>query len=278
MNHNDTKIGKDYFIMELEKAGIPTRSNGKLRQTHREYIDLNTVILPYIKFEHPEFNRVLNEIRSTRITETKGALQLSAVINGFSYDFGLGGIHGSVSGQTVKSCCDFIILDADVKSYYPNITIVNRIYPEHLSDVFCDVYDDVYQQRLSHAKGTPENAVMKLALNGVYGDSNSEYSAFYDPKYTMSVTINGQLMLCMLAEQLIKIPKLTVISINTDGICCKVPKIHTEQYYKVCDWWSEYTGLTLEYDYYKLMAIRDVNNFIGLQYEEAEIDADIKKP
>lgn len=103
MNHNDTKIGKDYFIMELEKANIATRDSDGLRQTFREHIDLCDCVLPYIQFEHPEFNRVLDTIKSTRIYETKGALQLSAVINGFSYDFGLGGIHGAVTGRTFRA-------------------------------------------------------------------------------------------------------------------------------------------------------------------------------
>lgn len=44
-----------------------------------------------------------------------------------------------------------------------------------------------------YAKGTPENAMLKLALNSVYGDSNNQYSVFYDPMYTMKITVNGQL-------------------------------------------------------------------------------------
>ena len=56
-------------------------------------------------------------------------------------------------------------------------------------------HEDVYNQRKSFAKGTAENAMLKLALNSVYGDSNNKYSVFYDPKYTMNITINGQLSL-----------------------------------------------------------------------------------
>jgi hypothetical protein len=264
MNHNDTKIGKDYFIMELEKVGIPTRSNGKLRQTHRDYIDLCDVIFPYIRFEHPEFNRILSEIKSTRITETKGSMKWSALISGFSYDLGLGGIHGSVSGQTILANDDYEILDLDFASWYPHLSFKNNVYPEHLSPKFCEIYQDVYNQRKTHAKGSPENAMMKLALNGVYGDSNSVYSPFYDPKYTMTITINGQLILCMLAEQLLKIPNLTTIQINTDGITVRYPRKYKQQLELVWKWIEQLTGVELEGVTYSKMAIADVNNYIAV--------------
>jgi hypothetical protein len=47
--------------------------------------------------------------------------------------------------------------------------------------------------RTSFKKGTPENAMLKLALNGAYGKSLSEHSVLYDPKFGLTVTINGQL-------------------------------------------------------------------------------------
>lgn len=73
LNWNDTKIGSEFFIMELEKAGINCYdSQGKARKTKRTYIDLQNCIFPYIKFERPEFNAILEWLRKQRITETKG--------------------------------------------------------------------------------------------------------------------------------------------------------------------------------------------------------------
>jgi len=64
MNHNDTKIGKDYFVMKLEEVGVACyeySSKGRTpRQTKRPVIDLKDAILPWIEFKSPEFNRVLN--------------------------------------------------------------------------------------------------------------------------------------------------------------------------------------------------------------------------
>lgn len=267
MNHNDTKIGKDYFIMELEKSGVQCFEPGsrKPRQTHRLSIALNSVIFPYVRFEQPEFNRVLNWLRQQVITETKGVFtDLSADINGFSFDFGTGGIHGSIESQTIRSTENYVIIDLDVASFYPNLAISNELYPAHLGKQFCTIYKNVYDMRSSYPKGTPENAMLKLALNGVYGDSNNVYSPFYDPAYTMAITINGQLLLCMLAEELLKIPGLSMIQANTDGLTVYVPRVFTGQVEQVRHAWEKLTRLQLEEAIYDVMFIRDVNNYIAV--------------
>lgn len=112
MNHNDTKIGKDYFLMELEKAGFQTKNV----RTKRPFIDLKDVIFPYVKFERPEFNQVLDWLKNQRITETKGVFKnLNADIDGFKFVFGLGGIHGSIESQSVYSDDKMVIIDLDVR-------------------------------------------------------------------------------------------------------------------------------------------------------------------
>lgn len=271
-NFNDTKIGKNYFIEELEKASpgcCYDRTSGRKvkRQTLRpDGINLGEVILPTITFEQSEFTRVTEYIRSTTITKTKDAPEfkdLTAVVNGFEYVFGTGGIHGSIESTIVRSDDDHMIVDLDVASYYPNLAIVNRFHPAHLGDLFCDLYGGLYEMRKQHKKGTLENAMLKLALNGSYGDTNSKFSPLFDPQMTMSVTINGQLQLCMLAEQLIKIPSLRMIQINTDGLTVHVPRIYRDHIEAIRKWWEEVTQLELESNEYKAMYIRDVNAYIA---------------
>jgi hypothetical protein len=336
MNHNDTKIGKDYFIMVLEESIPGVCYNGrKINQTKREYIDLKDCIFNYVQFKRPEFQSILNWIKNQRITETKGVFtdilesdlgdvakyakmrtkrqklfkepsttiiekyrrdkplcwfteellksgkktywvnwnvvdSLNVIVNGFEFVFGTGGIHGSVESKIIVSNEEEVIHDEDVASYYPNIGIKNRVFPEHLTEKFCDIYEDVYNQRKSYPKGTVENAMLKLALNGVYGDSNNKYSPFYDPKYTMTITINGQLMLCMLAEELMEIPSLKLIQINTDGLTFKCNRNDLELAKHKCKQWEELTQLELEGVDYKAMYIRDVNNYIA-EYEDGKL-------
>lgn len=279
MNHNDTKIGKDFFIMELEKTDKhacyeydPTGKR-KPKQTIRNTINLNDAIFPYIKFNTPEFQRVRDWLAAQTIIETKGVFKdLSCTVDGFQYDFGTGGIHGSIPPCIISSDETHVIIDLDVTSFYPSIAIVNRVYPEHLSDKFCNIYKDVFDLRAKFPKKTHpnENTMLKLALNGVYGDSNNKYSVFYDPMYTMKITINGQLLLCLLAEYLRPIPGLQMIQINTDGLTVRVPRNITYMVNNARNAWEQLTRLQLEEARYNRMMIRDVNNYIG-EYEGGKL-------
>lgn len=270
INYNDTKIGEAYLIMRLEEAGIACYEGKprKPRGTFRSQIALRDAIFPYVQFTKPEFQRVHQWLQAQVIAETKGLFKdLNATINGFSFVFGLGGIHGSVSPQTIYSDETHVIIDLDVASYYPNIVVTNRIYPEHLSEVFCDIVFDIFQQRKQHKKGTTENKMLKLALNGgVFGKSNSVYSPIYDPLYAMKITINGQLLLCMLAEHLMNIPGLQMIQANTDGVTVRIPRDQIPLLEYIREWWESFTCLELEEARYNRMFISDVNNYLA-EYE-----------
>jgi hypothetical protein len=269
MNHNDTKIGKDYFVMKLEEAGVACYDFGPKgrtpRQTKRPVIHLKDAILPWITFEQPEFNRVLDWLKAQSITETKGVFNdLTATVNGFTFVFGLGGIHGSVESEVIESDDEQVIVDLDVTSYYPNLAITNGFYPAHLGKDFVSIYKHLFEQRKSYPKKSAESAMLKLALNGVYGDSNNQFSVFYDPLFTMSITLNGQLLLCLLAEGLMHIPGLRIIQVNTDGLTVRVPRQHKMLVDLARAAWQERTGLNLEEAVYKAMMVRDVNNYIGV--------------
>lgn len=276
INYNDTKIGKQYFINELEKTGQCYHYvDGKKKpiQTPRPQIHLNEIIFNYVQFNSPHFNCILEHLKTQTITETLKApeLNVSAYYGGIIFQFGNGGMHASVDGATVETDDDHLIIDLDVASYYPNLAIANGLYPEHLGKQFCDIYKALYEQRKQYPKGSAENKMLKLALNGVYGDSNNQYSPFYDPKYTMSITVNGQLLLCMLAEALVdKVPGLTLIQVNTDGLTVKVPKAGEAQVMEIAEDWELTTALDLERADYSRMFIRDVNNYIA-EYTDGKL-------
>ncbi len=273
MNHNDTKIGKDYFVMELEAAGVACYDYGpqgrQPRQTKRPSIALRDAILPWITFQEPEFQRMLEWLKSQTITETKGVFtDVTATVRGFTFVFGLGGIHGSVESEILESDEDHVIVDLDVTSYYPTLAISNGFYPAHLGRSFVDIYSHLFEERKKHPKGSPENAMLKLALNGVYGDSNNVFSVFYDPLFTMSITLSGQLLLCLLAENIVlNVPGVQLIQCNTDGITVRMPHGSSFALKMVCEHWEKLTKLRLEQMTYQRMCIRDVNNYIGQYYD-----------
>jgi len=260
MNMSDVKIGETILVTEMEKRGIQIyeyQDNKKVkRQTKRESIDLAEVIFPYVQFETQPFQQIKTYLESKIIKETKGVFKgLTASVDGLDYHFGTGGLHASVESQIVHTDERFQLVDVDVASFYPNLGIKNKLYPAHLGEEFCDAYEGVYHTRKTYPKGTPENEAFKLALNGAYGGSNNEYSPFLDPFYTMSITINGQLLLCMLTEQLLKVPGLRMIQANTDGITYLCPHEYLEHTRNVCKWWEELTKLELEEALYNRMIV-----------------------
>lgn len=267
INFNDTKIGKEYFTMQLEASGVQCFTYGpngrEPRQTRRPSLALNDAILPWIRFENPEFQRVLDWLKGQTITETKGVFtDVIARVGGIDFVFGLGGLHGSLENEVVEAK-DGAIVDIDVESYYPSTAIAQRFRPAHFPETFCDIYASLKEQRKAYKKGSAENAMLKLALNGVYGDTNNPFSVFYDPLMTMRITLNGQLLLCLLVENLLKIPGLRVVQANTDGITVQLCQGGREQMEQVVQWWEGITNLKMEFADYSRMFIRDVNNYIA---------------
>lgn len=285
-NMSNTKIGMTILVREMEAAGLQCYERGENgrkvpRQTMRTIINLGDVIFPYVRFQRPEFQQAMELFRGKTLTasqventtqlQTKGVFSDAQItVDGFTFVFGVGGIHGSIESAVVTSDASHQIVDVDVTSFYPRMAIVNRMYPAHLGPEFCKPYNDIFEQRKAYPKGSPENAALKEALNASYGNSNNRYSPLYDPFYTMQTTINGQLMLCMLAEQLMHIPGLTMIQANTDGITFRCPRAYMDHMRSVCQWWQGVTGLELEEALYSRMFIRDVNNYIA-QYENGKV-------
>jgi len=278
LNFSDAKLGAKLLEQRLGDDICYERmpSGRKVpRQTPRSRIALSDIIFPYIRFNNPEFARVLAWMKTQVLTpedlddpdaiiKTKGVFTgVTANVGGIQFFFGTGGIHGSVPAQRVFADEWYVIEDIDVAALYPSIAIVNELAPEHLGGAFSHEYKQLPIERAKYKKGTSQNATFKLGSNAVYGKSNNPFSVFYDPKFPMSITINGQLMLCMLAEWLLTVPTLQIIQINTDGITYRIHKSYVEHARHVAAEWEKFTCLVLERQNYSRMWIRDVNNYIA---------------
>lgn len=276
-NANDAKIGEMIILSGVaSRMGMSIHDLKELR-TYRPYVDLNDIILPHIKFQSMQFNYILKRFQAMRISDTSSKEELKIDFDGMWYVFGLGGIHAArVTGvfYDVDSC--------DVTSYYPSLALSFGFFPEHLGEDFAIVYRQIYTERRKYPKGTPENEGLKLALNAVFGKSNSAYSALNDIKMFLQITINGQLLLAMLCERLTLSGAAQIIMANTDGIEVKMK--NRELYDKICKEWEVENGLTLEHSKYKVLAIRDVNNYIAVKTDGKtkekgayEVDKEIHK-
>ncbi len=276
LNANDPKIGEMIILKKMSDVTGAHIQDIKQWRTSKSLIYGEECMLPYIKFETKEFQALHNKLKKLRIDVTKKEEDITVIFDGMEYQFGYGGIHAARPGLFKN------IDSADVSSYYPNLSIRNKFHPRHLGLEFCEVYEGIYDERKKYPKGSSENAGLKLSLNGAYGKSNSEYSFLYDPKFTMQITFNGQLLLAMLCEKITISKAGRIIMANTDGL--EVEVYDQQKYKEITDWWQELTSLELEFARYKVIAVRDVNNYIAIKEDGKtkekgayEVDKEIHK-
>lgn len=264
LNYSDVKIGTEYLIRKIGRAKCFI-SGSTPRQTIRQQIDFKDIILPKIQYRTEAFNAVLDWFRTQTIyIKSDERPRLETRLADLQFHFGVGGVHASVENKSYRTTDTHVIKDVDVSGMYVAVAIANGFAPEHLGKDFSVAYKQLQADRAQHAKGTTMNAVLKLAGNGVYGNSNNPWSPFYDPKYTFSVTVNGQLQLIQLVELFSLIPGVEIIQANTDGITALIPRNVEHLFQLWCNDWEAQTGLKLEEVEYKAMYIRDVNNYIAV--------------
>lgn len=190
--------------------------------------------------------------------------QLSVTIGNATFDLGKGGIHSSENWSVFRKEPGWKVKDVDVTSFYPSIAIEYGMRPEHLPEEFTSIYAKLKEDRLKFKKGTPQNLMLKLALNGTYGKTKSKYSMLYDPLYALQTVINGQLFLLMLWDMLTEgISDIRLVQANTDGLSYMVREDAEERELEICAKWERMTRMALEHVEYESMFIRDVNNYVA---------------
>ena len=88
---------------------IDSRDLRKMR-TNRNSLPIKDLILPYIKFDLPQFQIALANFK----VAMSGGYNQMVVVDGLEYYLGEGGIHASRESEIYESCEEFIIKDLDV--------------------------------------------------------------------------------------------------------------------------------------------------------------------
>ncbi len=281
MNSSNTHIAKTILNYYYEdQTGIAYNDFRELR-SNRDNINFSECINEKIKYSTPQFNQMLDDLNRISIQKTKGAIDYKLMYNGKGYQLGTGGLHSMDDAGIFKETDAYYLIDADVSSFYPNIMLNFKIKPEHLSEEFFDILKFLTEKRLK-AKAEKDKTTadaLKISINSIYGLLNFPYYWLYDPKASISVTINGQLLLLMLVERL-EVAGFEVISANTDGVTAKVPIEREDEYYTICKKWENDVDFELEYAYYTKYVRRNVNSYIthirkkvekGNVYETSEV-------
>jgi len=279
MSASEPKISKELFLHFLTKATGISKYDLRQMRTYRTQIVLKDIILPFVKFQSPEFQELLEVFKSIVIEDPnniKGVFKTNITHKNVKTDFGLGGAHGATKSGIYKSDDNYTLITSDVVSFYPNLIIRNKWSPAHIpSRDFNELYEWFFTERRKISKKDVRNYIYKIILNSTYGLSNDANSFLYDPELTLKVTINGQLTLMMLYEMIsLGIPGSIPLMQNTDGVENLIPNDSIDKYYEICKEWEKLTSLELEHDIYQSLILADVNNYIAV-YKEKEVPVDI---
>lgn len=187
--------------------------------------------------------------------------QLDIMVAGVPHQFGWGGVHGAIPQYSGEG----YFLNMDVASLYPSLMIQYNLHSRNMKDP--KKYEEIYHTRLKYKKEkNPLQAPLKLVLNSTYGVMKDKNNGLYDPLQANKVCVYGQLLLLDLIEKLE--PHCKIIQSNTDGILIKMNKY--EDYELIDDIaydWEKRTHLNLEFDEYRKVFQKDVNNYIIVDAE-----------
>lgn len=240
----------------------------------------------FIQFHTERLREVLHRIRNLRFAvKANGVVEMPEYmkdlvieIGNSAYRMGIGGLHSSESKVSHYSDDDFVLLDRDVTSYYPNIILGCELFPAHIGPGFLKVYKRIYDRRINAKKSGDKNTAetLKIVLNGSFGKFGSPYSALYGPKLMIQTTVTGQLALLMLIEEL-EHSGFHVVSANTDGIVTRVPRERRDEFNDICYDWEWATGYNTEEAEYLSLHSRDVNSYIALKRgKDGKIEVKLK--
>lgn len=264
----DAKIAETVIKSELSK--ITTLKKPVIKDEYNyeipSYISMKTNICKELMQIYCDGKYVIDSNGHAKFLFPDGKAKKNIIIGQTSYTCGIGGLHSNEKSQAIYANDEYIIRDSDVTSYYPNIIILNKYSPEQLKKVFLKVYQSIVDKRIAAKKSGDKNVAnsLKIVINSSFGKFGNKYSALYAPNLVIQTTITGQLSLLMLIESL-ELAGIRVISANTDGIVSYYKRSLESVYQNIIHEWEKTTGYSMELTEYKILASRDVNNYIAVK-------------
>jgi DNA polymerase len=228
---------------------------GASKKSHDDEFEL--VIPETLRIE--KYKEILNWYKNPLNRDYEKKLEID--VSGVPHVFAWGGLHGAIT----KYSGEGYYLNIDVASYYPALMIEYNFISRNITNPkkFREIRDE--RLKLKAAKN-PMQAPYKLVINKTYGGMKDPNNALYDPRQANNVCVGGQLLLLDLIERLEGHCEL--IQSNTDGLIIRLFK---EDDYDliddICYEWEQRTRMQLEFDSYKKIFQKDVNNYVIVDFD-----------
>lgn len=251
------------------------------KRTERTRLSFNKIIFPHIKFKTKELQDLLDDMKKVFVYHTSNKdFERTITFRGTTYTLACGGIHSVDRPAILKSTEDYTYVHWDYTSYYPSIMISYNIAPKHLNvgsfvkmvkffkdtRVKCKHTKDEIELVITGVHNKVSAEALKIVINAIYGKLGFADFWLYDRLAQLKVTINGQLMTMTLVEEL-ELNGIHVISANTDGIVVKLPNDKREVFKDITDRWNETNKMSADGEEYKLLVVRDINNYFDIQID-----------
>lgn len=272
-------------------SGIPYEK-WKDGRTERTAMNLGKIIFDCVEFKTPQLQELLKEIKKTTLYRvSKEAFEKEVTIGNVTYNLATGGLHSKDIPMEIWSTTEwsegnvddslptgklnqddgFTIYHFDIASYYPSIMAAYTVAPAHMvASAFRNLIQWMKDTRVtvkhsdeSIIDGIPRDVlalVLKIVINSIYGKFGFANGPLYDRLATLKVTINGQLMMLMLCEEL-ELNNIHIISANTDGIMVKVYNKDKVLFDEITTRWQKKTKMEADSDILHCLIARDVKLF-----------------
>lgn len=249
----------------------------KTNYTNRTFVAFENLIDPNISFKTPHMKEFLNNLK-LKVHNRYEKFSDEVKINNTLYQLGVGGLHSVDTAGEFHSTDEYLLEDCDVTSYYPQIIINRLVYPAHLNaSIFIPIIQNLIFERveckvkskdkslsqIEHDKYKLKQFVLKIVINSIFGKLGTDKLWTCDHAAMYNVTLNGQLYLLELAEEY-ELNGITVVSANTDGLLCKIPKDLYSKYEEISNNWCKKHRFNLEFATYKDYYRRNVNSYLAI--------------
>jgi hypothetical protein len=252
----------------------------------------------FLRYTDPQLQSILDRIRETKfVIQKNGKVDLPAwisetpvVFGDTTFAMGIGGLHSTEKNRSVHADEEYIMADADVTGYYPQIIINSGLFPPAIGAIFTEIFAHFKHERdrkkplLKNVDGlfsVAEVAYMKSEVegykivgNGSFGKTSSMYSVLWSPPLTIYTTITGQLSILMLINMIYD-AGAEVVSANTDGIVIRArremlhgiakERVTGGEIKDVIEQWERETGFNLEAVEYQSIYNQSVNTYIAVK-------------
>lgn len=245
-------------VLKCKKFNVP---NDRLNIKYDKRLLINELPKDVVHF----YEEIKREFQNGTDYKELESRKYECEIAGVPHVFGFGGLHGAIENYVHEGN----MMAIDVSSYYPSLMINNNFISRASQEpgLFKQIYDE--RLRLKKLKNSKQ-AIYKIILNSTYGAMKSEFNPLYDPLQANNIVVNGQLILTHLIVLLQNFCKL--IQSNTDGIIIEYDERLKDDIMMVLDYWQNRYQLSVDVNFIKKIAQRDVNNYV-VQFQDGTIAA-----